>query len=553
MADSLLDFDYNNLINKALGTTSQPFSGLINDPNYNSSLNVDTLLGGLTGYSNSLYKNKNDWEKGLSTLLGAKAGRTKGINSYVDSLLTQQKYSKNVLDMTETQGKIAQQPLDLLIKGYKAKEAPIDYELKQYDLEQAPLDLILKRNETNLSTSQLNGLRNLASTLPDIERDKMVSMGAKAYYEMNKLSNEEKIFYQSIGVDNIFDIPDAKVDIISKFNNTVPQADADAHNAKEYEKYKADPVNYVPSYKQGKLDFVENLQNNNTNSNLNNSTSYNKRAPEKSYGWTKNQEGQEIYRGLGGEEMTRDEFNNLGRREKLLYNDANNRDDYKKIYEKLENDKIADMKIISYGMGETRDVARNIEKVLNNPRALKKLFTADGRLRVKINEMTDGFFAEFGGDAQDIKNFIETLKAKQFTVGIQKMRTNNPTGGAVGNVSDKEVAMFQSMEEFLGTSGSGKNMYEALKDLYNKTKETQLEFESMYRDDYGQGAFDSSNIPSMMHQYKTFGADGDYANTLENALIRDSLNNPTGLSPNSDIPLQQQIQYGLEFLNSEER
>ena len=43
--------------------------------------------------------------------------------------------------------------------------------------------------------------------------------------------------------------------------------------------------------------------------------------------------------------MTRDEFNNLGRREKLLYNDANNRDDYKKIYEKLENDKIADMKI----------------------------------------------------------------------------------------------------------------------------------------------------------------------------------------------------------------
>ena len=147
MADSLLDFDYNNLINKALGTTNQPFSGLIADPNYNSSLNVDTLLGGLTGYSNSLYKNKNNWEKGLSTLLGAKAGRTKGINSYVENLLSQQKFSKNALDMAETKGKIAQQPLDLLIKGYKAKEAPIDYELKQYDLENAPLDLILKRNE----------------------------------------------------------------------------------------------------------------------------------------------------------------------------------------------------------------------------------------------------------------------------------------------------------------------------------------------------------------------------------------------------------------------
>lgn len=546
MADSLLDFDYNNLINKALGTTNQPFSGLIADPNYNSSLNVDTLLGGLTGYSNSLYKNKNNWEKGLSTLLGAKAGRTAGINSYVENLLSQQKFSKNALDMVETKGKIAQQPLDLLIKGYKAKEAPIDYEIKQYDLEKAPLDLILKRNEANLSTSQLNGLRNLASTLPEEERNKLVTMGAKSYYEMNKLSNEEKIFYQSIGVDNIFDIPDDKVNIISKFNNTVPQADADTHNANEYAKYKADPLNYVPSYKQGKLDFVENLQKNNTN----NSPSYNKRPQEELYGWTKDAEGQEIYRGMGGEVMTRDEFNNLGRREKLLYNEANNRGDYKKIYEKLESDKIADMKIISYGMGETRDVARNIEKILNNPRALKKLFTADGRLRVKINEMTDGFFAEFGGDAQDIKNFIETLKAKQFTVGIQKMRTNNPTGGAVGNVSDKEVAMFQSMEEFLGISGSGGNMYEALKDLYNKTKETQLEFEDMYRKDYGQSAFDESNIPSMMHQYKTFGADGDYADNLENALIRSNLNDSNGLNTNADVPLQKQIQTGLEYLNS---
>ena len=544
MADSLLDFDYNNLINKALGTTNQPFSGLIADPNYNSSLNVDTLLGGLTGYSNSLYKNKNNWEKGLSTLLGAKAGRTAGINSYVENLLSQQKFSKNALDMVETKGKIAQQPLDLLIKGYKAKEAPIDYEIKQYDLEKAPLDLILKRNEANLSTSQLNGLRNLASTLPEEERNKLVTMGAKSYYEMNKLSNEEKIFYQSIGVDNIFDIPDNKVDIISKFNNTVPQADADTHNANEYAKYKADPLNYVPSYKQGKLDFVENLQKNNTN----NSPSYNKRPQEKLYGWTKDAEGQEVYRGMGGEVMTKDEFNNLGRREKLLYNEANNRDDYKKVYEKLENDKIADMKIISYGMGETRDVARNIEKILNNPRALKKLFTADGRLKVKLNEMTDSFFAELGGDAQDIKNLIETLKAKQFTVGIQKMRTNNPTGGAVGNVSDKEVAMFQSMEEFLGISGSGKNMYVALKDLYNKTKETQMEFEDMYRQDYGQSAYDESNIPSMMHQYKTFGADADYADTLENALIRSNLNDSNGLNTNADVPLQKQIQTGLEYL-----
>ena len=213
------------------------------------------------------------------------------------------------------------------------------------------------------------------------------------------------------------------------------------------------------------------------------------------------------------------------------------------------------MKIIGYGIGETRDVARNIEKILDNPSALKKLFTTEGRLRVKINEMTDSFFAEFGGDAQDVKNFIETLKAKQFTVGIQKMRTNNPTGGAVGNVSDKEVAMFQSMEEFLDISGSGKNMYVALKDLYNKTKETQQEFEELYRKDYGEDAYFETNLSSITHKYKNFGSDGYYANSLENALLRGGydeqgniMDTEEGLNT-QEINIEKNIAIGIEKLN----
>ena len=87
-------------------------------------------------------------------------------------------------------------------------------------------------------------------------------------------------------------------------------------------------------------------------------------------------------------------------------------------------------------------MARTIEKVLNNPKALRALFDSDGRLRVKVNEMTDGWFAELGGEAQDIKNFIEVIKNKEFDNNITNMRNSSPTGGAVGNVSDKEVAMF---------------------------------------------------------------------------------------------------------------
>ena len=545
MADSLLDFDYNNLINKALGTTSQPFSGLINDPNYNSSLNVDTLLGGLTGYSNSLYKNKNDWEKGLSTLLGAKAGRTKGINSYVDSLLTQQKYSKNVLDMTETQGKIAQQPLDLILKGYQVKEAPMDLELKQYALENAPLDLIQKRNDTNLSTSKLNGLRNLASTLPDTERNKLVTMGAEAYYDMNKLSNAEKIFYQSIGVDNIFDIPDDKVDIIRQYNDTVPQADADAHNAKQDELAFQYPNSYVPRYIEGKNDFARRIANGNQNNSNQEPTNYS-RGVQKQLGWQEI-DGEQKFLTMDNKQFTQEEYDNLGTEEAYLY-EQTDRDSFnqaKKDFNKMNGNA---RKITTYGVGQNRKLARTIEKVLNNPKALRALFDSEGRLKVKINEMTDGWFAELGGEAQDIKNFIEVIKNKEFDNNITNMRNSSPTGGAVGNVSDREVAMFKSMGQFLDYTGSGGNMYEALKDLYSQSQELQEQYEQAYISDFGQKNFDKAYIKNNLHTYKTFGADGDYADTLPDAVIRDSLNNPTGLSPNIDIPLQQQIQYGLEFL-----
>ena len=103
MAGSLLDFDYNTMIDKALGTTNQPFKGLINDPNYQSSLNVNTLLGLGKGYFDSLYQNKTTGQKVISSLTGAKAARTKGINDAVTNLFNQQKYNKNLVDLTKAQ------------------------------------------------------------------------------------------------------------------------------------------------------------------------------------------------------------------------------------------------------------------------------------------------------------------------------------------------------------------------------------------------------------------------------------------------------------------
>jgi hypothetical protein len=103
MADSLLDFDYNTMIDKTLGTTNQPFRKLIQDPNFDSSLNVNTGMGLLDGYFKSLYQNKSVPEKVLSSLTGAKLAREAGINKGTTNLFNQQKFNKNSVDLTKAQ------------------------------------------------------------------------------------------------------------------------------------------------------------------------------------------------------------------------------------------------------------------------------------------------------------------------------------------------------------------------------------------------------------------------------------------------------------------
>ena len=41
---------------------------------------------------------------------------------------------------------------------------------------------------------------------------------------------------------------------------------------------------------------------------------------------------------------------------------------------------------------------------------------------------------------------METIKSDAFVSNITEMRQNSPTGGAVGNVSDKDLEMLQSLQ-----------------------------------------------------------------------------------------------------------
>jgi len=162
MADSLLDINFD--IDKLLGTTNQPLAGLITDPNYQSSLNVDTLLGAGLGYTGSLYKDKTLAEKLLSTATGAKAARTKGINDAVKKLLQTQDYTKNMLNITKTQGDILQQPYDLQSKKVKSV----------------------------LDTSKLDGIQRYVKTLPPMKAAEL-AIDPEKYFGNNKITEEERM------------------------------------------------------------------------------------------------------------------------------------------------------------------------------------------------------------------------------------------------------------------------------------------------------------------------------------------------------------------------
>ena len=473
MADSLLDINFD--IDKFLGTTNQPLAGLITDPNYQSSLNVDTLLGAGLGYTGSLYKDKTLAEKLLATATGAKAARTKGINDAVKKLLQTQDYTKNMLNITKTQGDILQQPYDLQSKKVKSV----------------------------LDTSKLDGIQRFVKTLPSIKAAEL-AIDPEKYFSNNKITEEERMLYKTLGIDDRFNIPQDKAGMVTYFNQLPDQKDVDNHNAEENRKAQNDPL-YKPNYlNNGKLDFIKRLgATNNTN------TSVNQQLEQQTV-----PEG--MVRMANNKTISQEEYDALPYREKEYLDPDLDLASFRKNKALIQKERRDDKKMIGYGMSGNRDVKQNIEKILDDPQALNELFTQTGRLRVRFNDATGGFIAEGGGVAADVARYLNSLKAKQFTQQIQFMRQNNPTGGAVGNVSDREVSMFQNMQEYLGDMGSGEKLYEALVDLYNKTEVMNNEYKEFYIDDYGEKYWDES-LQNREVEFK------QYAPTLKQAIEGDKI------------------------------
>lgn len=112
-------------------------------------------------------------------------------------------------------------------------------------------------------------------------------------------------------------------------------------------------------------------------------------------------------------------------------------------------------------------VAANSEIVgLNVSRALP--YFTDAKAGVLMQNLRSGMKLIAGSDAANAEDAIKEIKNKVSIDALQQMRASSPTGGAMGNVSDRDIELLQSALGRLETNRDPQRMVE---DLNYITKE----------------------------------------------------------------------------------
>ena len=129
-------------------------------------------------------------------------------------------------------------------------------------------------------------------------------------------------------------------------------------------------------------------------------------------------------------------------------------------------------------------------------RSLESQELRDGFLDEKINSIesrASGFTTGFGGallnaipgtPAYDLKADVETLLANSGFDRLQEMRDNSPTGGALGQVSERELGLLQASAQNLMQSQSKAQFLRNLKDFKEQRRKSLANVRKAYEEDY---------------------------------------------------------------------
>lgn len=516
MANGLLDYIQDFDINKALGVQYGLPKGMLS-PEIESQMSVGGTLGGVGNVIEGMQQGAGTPENIFRFFTGQKTGRQNVIDTASKNYLNQ-------LNIAKLQGDIAQDPYKLSKLKFEVEQAP--YQLEE--IKNKAFDSSIRSQAIKLKLKQLQDAGDIESLVQFSESPTEFFKAERAASSKFKQYTEgEKNAARLLGLD-IRESDSWNQQQVSNYDAIIssPSVEEAAKlNAEALAKHKADPNRvpyvYTPSRneviaqirKQNKGTTVSQVngqpvvtQPNYTPNELDN-LPVGQFAPTQKY-----KEGG--FKGADGKIYSMEDYNKLGiEKQNLLSRDVT-REEYVKEDKILTDQMRIDKQTAQYGNYNAERTSKYIEKILDNPEKFKKLFDAGGRLRVKFNEATKSFVSELGGEGQDIVNLLNTIKGQQFTNEIQLMRNNNKTGGAVGNVSDREVSMFQDMAANLNYSGSADQLWSELNALYNQGHKMNDMYLQNFNDFYGEAEAKRYKINNLKLNKK------EYSQSFEESLAK---------------------------------
>ena len=551
MANGLLDYIENFDINKGLGVQYGLPKGMLS-PEIESQMSVGGTLGGVGNVIEGIQSGAGVPENIFRFLSGQKTGRQSVANTATQNYLNQ-------LNIAKLQGDIAQDPFKLAKLKFEVEKAPFEIgevrnKFYQSSFKTQSIKKEFQELEEQGKTEELNTLLGNPEKYFEFKQSKDIN---KLDYSQPELSAARILQLNVRDRKNWSQTDELNYDAIISAPNVAEAARLNAESAARNREDRNIPYVYTPS----RNDVIAQIRKNSKSTNVPQANQQTNVA-EPSYAPTnlsnspigqfapteKFKEGG--VKGSDGKIYSTEAFNKLGiEKQNLLLRDVNRKEyatEDKVLFDNIRTDK-GSAQYANYNAGRT---AQYIEKILDNPEKFTKLFnTFSGRLPITLNKATGNFIATESA-AQDIANLLNTIKGQQFTNEIQLMRANNKTGGAVGNVSDREVSMFQNMAANLDYSGSPEQLWSELNSLYNQGQRMNNMYVDNFRDYYGEEEFNRYKMDKLkltpkaynplLQESLTAQKEGKFKSKV------DSVKPSTGYQPSPDA--QKTLQkYGVDI------
>lgn len=396
--------------------------------------------------------------------------------------------------------------------GQNAMSNLLGYQKTQQDIQKTGLEIEEKEIDVAKKTLQTGKLFQLIQSLPEKWQilaanspEKFVELYAKSDPQLTAYDPEDVILMKALNITDSRNLTANDANVINSAKQYMPQGEADKVNAEERAKANADPL-YKPQFVTGQLDYINSLKSGQGIPQNKVTGPTQRQIQNQASGISSNRilpNGNII--GLDGKTYTQEQFNNLPYMDQVLNDPYMPRQEAIKERQVLLKQMRDDKNGIQYQVDVQRGTMEKIEKILNDPSKFKKAFGTDGKLISSLPLVES--------DAKDVWALLRTLQSREFTRNIQGMRNANPTGGAVGNVSNMEGVRFEEFAANISKANTADQMWEQLKGLYDEMNGYEDRLLKDYYDYYGDKNAQKLNFRPI--QYRTFANTPDEAITSQ--------------------------------------